>query len=154
MAIRVIEESGEVQAARTVDLAGPWRVRADPRNEGLERAWWRSTDWGGDAGTMQIPGAFQKALGPDYHGVAWLARTVQLPAAWRGPGDNGQRLRLRFESVATDATVWVNAVEVGRHVGDFVPFQFDITDAATGRADLTSSSVWTRCTRIALPPAS
>ncbi len=41
----------------------------------------------------------------------------------------GKKIRIRFEAVATVATVYVNGVLVGEHKGAYTPFEFDITDA-------------------------
>ena len=76
---------------------------------------------------IEIPSAWQTVLGCAFHGSAWLRKTIDL-SAWRDR-DETQRLWLFFESVATDCAAWVNGSQVGRHVGDYVPFQFEITHA-------------------------
>ncbi len=38
-------------------------------------------------------------------------------------------MRLCFEAAATDTQAWVGGVPVGRSLGDYAPFEFDITDA-------------------------
>jgi len=62
-------------------------------------------------------------------------RTFTVPgdAAW-----NGKRILLHFGAVDWDTTVFVNGKEVGRHVGGYAPFYFDITDALKpGEQELT-----------------
>ncbi|MHC5003690.1 MAG: sugar-binding domain-containing protein, partial [Planctomycetota bacterium] len=111
-----------------VDADGSWRVRADPDDVGVDREWWRvSTD---DAAWVpaEVPGAWQAVLGERYAGVAWLRGTVRLPASWRRRA-SGERLWLRMDAVATDCRAWVNGVAVGSHVGDYAPFQLDVTGA-------------------------
>jgi hypothetical protein len=100
----------------TVDLGGRWSLHAD-----------------GAAARCHIalPAAVQTVLGEDFHGAVRLERTLERPRDLPPPGD-GTRWWLRFESVATDLVAWVNGVEVGRHVGDYVPFQFEITGAVGG----------------------
>jgi hypothetical protein len=110
-----------------ISLNGTWLLRPDPGDQGERDGWWKSA-WPTQSASMEVPDAYQRVLGAAYHGVAWLTRSVRLPSDWSG-GAN-RRLWLRFEHVSTDATVWVNGVRVGRHVGDYVPFQFDVTDAA------------------------
>lgn len=109
-----------------IDLAGEWMVRADPEDRGIADGWMAVARWGCEGLTIELPAAMQKALGAEHRGVAWVARRVEIPEDWRGAG---QRLWIRFESVATDATVWVNGRQVGRHFGDYIPFQFEITEA-------------------------
>ena len=111
----------------TLDLSGLWQIRHDPYNAGLLWGWpSRPPEDGWQE--IAVPSAWQSVLGMDANGVAWYRR--ELPREVLGwARDQRARVRLRFESVATDCRVWVNSVEVGRHVGDFVPFEFDITDA-------------------------
>jgi len=106
----------------TIDLGGVWKIRHDPRSQGLTDRWF-DPETPGPWREVTVPGAWQRDLGPDINGVCWYRR--ELPAK---AGADGLAL-LRFESVATDCWVWVNGVSVGRHVGDFVPFEFDVTGA-------------------------
>ncbi|WP_066516064.1 glycoside hydrolase family 2 protein [Curtobacterium ammoniigenes] len=62
-------------------------------------------------------------------GAHWLEdaryrRTFTVPEEW-----TGQRIVLHFGAVHHAATVSVNGIVVGTHVGGYVPFEFDITDA-------------------------
>lgn len=114
-----------------LSLNGPWLIRPDPQNRGLAEGW-HSKPWP-DARTTTVPAAWQHTLGHDYHGVAWYARTITIPDSW----PRHARLRLRFDAVATDATVFVSGTEVCRHSGDYLPFEFDISDAAAGARELT-----------------
>ena len=53
-------------------------------------------------------------------------RTFTVPG---GTEWNGKRILLHFGAVDWDATVFINGKEVGRHIGGYAPFSFDITDA-------------------------
>ena len=123
---------------RSIELSGDWLIRADPDDCGVAERWWEPRDDPADWRPIRIPCAWQIVLGTDYHGVAWLRRTVRIPRRLR-PRREGDHLWLRFESVATDVRAWVDGVEVGRHVGDYVPFQFDITPSPMDRR-LSSNS--------------
>lgn len=79
-----------------------------------------------------VPGTVQHALGADFRGVAWYCLNTNLPEGWDAIADD-ERLRIRFECAATDARVWINGVLVGRHLGDFVPFEFEATEALRSR---------------------
>ena len=51
-------------------------------------------------------------------------RTFTVPAAWAG-----RAVLLHFGAVDYDTVVSVNGREVGRHVGGYTPFEFDVTPA-------------------------
>ncbi|MCK5835611.1 MAG: glycoside hydrolase family 2, partial [Lentisphaeria bacterium] len=54
---------------------------------------------------------------------AGYERTLVVPKDWMG-----QHKRLRFDSVFSDCIVYINGREVGRHLGTFTAFEFDVTD--------------------------
>ena len=57
-----------------------------------------------------------------YEGTVWFKRSFNYqPKA-------GRRTLLYFGAVNYEAIVFVNGHEVGRHVGGFTPFNFDVTD--------------------------
>jgi len=114
--------------ADSLDLLRRWSVRHDPEDIGLRERWWERPPREGWVST-RTDEPWQIALGDGVTGIAWYRRRARLPARWLG---SGRRVRLRFEAVATDCTVWVNGVDVGSHSGDYLPFQFDITDALSG----------------------
>jgi hypothetical protein len=100
----------------SVDLGGRWSIRADDAEAASP---WQSID---------LPTAAQSVLGADFHGAVRLERRLERPRDLPAPR-NGRRWWLRFESVATDLVARVNGIKIGHHVGDYVPFQFEITDA-------------------------
>lgn len=53
----------------------------------------------------------------------WYRRTFSLPE------EKNVRTLLHFGAVDQCASVWVNGTQVGEHVGGYLPFTFDITDA-------------------------
>ncbi|MDR2757044.1 MAG: beta galactosidase jelly roll domain-containing protein [Planctomycetaceae bacterium] len=55
----------------------------------------------------------------------WYSRQFEIP---KGKNWDGQRILLHFGAVDWDTTVWVNGKEVGKHVGGYSPFAFDITN--------------------------
>lgn len=108
-------------------LAGPWQVRYDPLSQGLASKWWQDppTDGWKD---IPVPSAWQAVLGPESNGLAWYRTTLDADQR-RGLEGTGRRVMLRLESVATDCMIWLNSVPVGRHTGDYLPFEFDLAPA-------------------------
>ena len=60
----------------------------------------------------------------DETGTGWYAHALFAPETWRN-----QRIRIRFQAVYHDATVYLNGTEVGRHLhAGFTPFTLDLTE--------------------------
>lgn len=88
-----------------------------------------------------------KAIGPGFpeNNVGWYRRTFELPKE-----DEGKRIRLTFDGVYRDATVWVNGWLVGRHESGYYPFREDISDVVrfggkntvTVRANAAEAEGW------------
>ena len=100
-----------------VDLGGSWDFApaaqpVDPAN-GVPRI----ADWG----TITVPGNWFRQ-GHDINGQAWYRKRFDLKAA-----DAGRQARLYFEGVDYAADVWLNGHHLGRHVGYFQPFDFDVS---------------------------
>lgn len=68
--------------------------------------------------------SWETDLGVDFDGQAIYEN--KLPDL--GRFDSARRLMIRFEAIATHATVSIDDVKVGEHLGGWTPFQFDITD--------------------------
>ncbi len=54
----------------------------------------------------------------------WYRRTVAVPPAF-----SGKRILLHFGAVDQAAVVWVNSMQVASHVGGYLPFEADVTEA-------------------------
>ena len=103
----------------SVNLAGSWRFNPAPPL-GFESA---NTESGADWATIQVPGewvmqGFQVVPGK----AAGYRRSFSVPGDW-----SGNRIKLRCDGVYSDATVFINGKEAGRHVGGFTPFELDVT---------------------------
>ena len=66
-----------------------------------------------------------------WSGGVWYSRTFVVPRALRG-----ERLVLRFGSVAYSAEVYVNGLRAGAHAGGHTPFEFDVTNLVGGGDNL------------------
>ena len=108
------------------NLNGLWEYAITPKDAGKPSEF---------EGEILVPFPIESALsgvmkrvGPDQR--LWYRRSIELSDRAR-PGE-GQRVLLHFGAVDWDTTVWVNGKEVGRHVGGYDPFTFDVTEALKG----------------------
>ncbi len=111
-------------AQQRIPLNGPWEIAPEPAAAATATAGTRSAPPPRYDQTVTVPSAFETALGVDFDGVAWLRRTLPLTEEQRGA-----RVRVEFAAAATAARVLVNGVEVGRHLGGWTPFAFELTAA-------------------------
>ncbi len=74
--------------------------------------------------TLKVPGDWnsQRLELSLYEGTVWYKTSFQ---GRRAPG---RRQFLHFGAANYQAIVWVNGEELGRHVGGFTPFEFEISD--------------------------
>ncbi|MFS3128643.1 DUF2804 family protein [Nocardioides sp. Bht2] len=70
-----------------------------------------------------------RVLQPDQ--ALWYRRTLRLGSAMARRG----RLLLHFGAVDQRCEVWVDGTSVGTHLGGYLPFSFDITDALRNVVD-------------------
>lgn len=108
-----------------LSLDGDWGFRRDPRNAGLDEGWQLGeAPWNEH---IVVPFAWEteaSGIGAQWMPIGWYQRGFTIPQGW----DNRRRLFLLFGAVHHESTVWVNGVEVGRHVGGYEGFEFDITE--------------------------
>jgi Glycosyl hydrolases family 2, TIM barrel domain/Glycosyl hydrolases family 2, sugar binding domain/Glycosyl hydrolases family 2 len=118
-------------------LGGTWLYRADPRDAGTARGWWRGTASTAGWGAVTIPNAYnagdfsaQSMAGS----VGWYRRDFRLPrGAFSGyvPQRDRQWI-VEFESVNYTATVWLNGHRLGGHAGAYLPFEFVLRGLRAG----------------------
>lgn len=95
------------------DAANAWRHANAPELEAFEQR-------------IRVPfspeaplSSVGRQLQPDE--LLWYRRTFETPA--------GERVLLHFEAVDWACACYVNGTRVGEHVGGYLPFAFDVTDA-------------------------
>jgi hypothetical protein len=106
---------------RWMSLDGAWRFAFD---EG--RLWNRPEKVPAWPHTIEVPFAPEcerSGIGdPGFHHRCWYQRGFRLPRS-------RNRVLLHFGAVDYDSRVWVNQTFLGRHVGGFSTFTYDITEA-------------------------
>jgi len=118
-----------------LNLNGQWDFAIDAGRNGLDAGWLTAKSWPNQR-KITVPFCPESKLSgveiKDFMPAVWYRRTFQVPADWKG-----KRIRLHFGAVDFDCRAWVNGRLLGRHVGGYTPFCFDITDAlASGDNEL------------------
>ena len=57
-----------------------------------------------------------------YRGACWYARSLKIPAAWKG-----ERVFIRFEAASIVSKVYLNGELLGEHRGSFTAFCYELT---------------------------
>jgi glycosidase len=84
-------------------LAGEWRMRPDPRNEGIEAGWHLPTTDDSGWQATEVPGAYPAHA----DGIVWYRRRVALDDKVASAAAGGAA-RLRFRQVDDEASVFIN----------------------------------------------
>ncbi len=135
-----------VNAYESTSLNGKWNYIVDVQEEGYYDYRMNPTRWGffqnakpqrpeelieydfDKAPTMQIPSDWntQDDRLFFYEGTVWFKKSFSLPPTPSRRG--GDKYLLYFGAVNYDCHVYINTRHVGRHIGGFTPFNYDITD--------------------------
>jgi beta-galactosidase len=107
-----------------LDLNGTWAFKIDPYNLGLENQWYEFQNSKNEAWEkMEVPGNWDtRNEYAHYVGKAWYQKTFEVPNDWKG-----KNVKIHFEAVSHDASIWINGKMVGQNDSGFLPFNFDIT---------------------------
>ncbi len=62
--------------------------------------------------TMDLPGRWEQTALPNFNGLVWFRKTVDVPESW-----SGKKLVLQLGPIDDQDTTWVNGVKVGSHTG-------------------------------------
>ena len=112
----------DFQRAEWLNLNGRWRFAFDPRNVG-ERAGWSKGDLPSGREIL-VPFSWGAPLSgvPDSADIGWYARSILVPAAWRG-----RRVFLVFGASDWRTSAWIDGRKIGEHQGGYTPFSFELT---------------------------
>lgn len=133
-----------LHGAKTLPLAGDWKVALDPKNQGIMENW-PARDF---KDTIHLPGSLAEAgygerntrlsianLEPKftYVGAAWYQRDIEIPSDWQG-----KHVTLLLERVMWESRVWVDGHVVGLRDTICTPQVYDLGDLLTpGKHRLT-----------------
>jgi len=108
-----------------LNLNGAWDFAIDAGRNGLAADWQERSDWPGQT-RIAVPYCPESTLSgvgcTDFMPAVWYRRKFAVPSDWQG-----RRVRLHFGAVDFDCRVWVNGELIGRHIGGYSPFAFEIS---------------------------
>ena len=118
---------------KVVSLNGSWKFTADKKNEGMDAKWFAQKYDRSSWQQVEVPHTWQVIDGLEgYIGNAWYARTIKLDCPVQD-----KVLKLEFDAVNRDASVWINGKLIGEHKGSgYTPFSFVIPQADTDNGNL------------------
>ena len=111
--------------ANWLNLNGTWEYQTDRAVSGEQRGLHTGGEY---TETITVPFCRESELSgigdKDFCDAVWYRRTVTLPEGWAG-----KRTLLHIGACDFLTKVWVNGTYIGRHLGGYVSFSFDITSA-------------------------
>lgn len=111
-----------------LDSAAQWqkeKLLLEPNNLGSIPLYPPSVGWDEmlkKGEPIYIPSVWEEKY-PEYDGVVWYWRELEIPAEHKG-----KELRLKFQAVRHRAEVYINRKPAGYNLEGFTPFEADITD--------------------------
>jgi len=112
----------DFERAEWLNLNGRWEFAFDRANDG-ERAGWASGSLPAPREIL-VPFSWGSPLSgvPDSADIGWYARSITVPAAWRG-----RRVFVVFGASDWRTTAWLDGQKLGDHQGGYTPFSFELT---------------------------
>ncbi len=118
-----------------IPLAGDWKFKLDPANEGLDGKWFDtalpdtialpgSTDQGGYGQKTSERRVDMLSRVYEYVGAAWFQHEVAIPESWAG-----KRITLFLERCHWESQAWVDGKAAGMQDSLCAPHTYDLSDA-------------------------
>jgi len=107
-----------------INLNGEWQFEIDISNTGKEKKFYLPEKQMCEK--IVVPFSPESTLSnignKDFMVSVWYQKQLNIPEKWKN-----RRIFLNFGAVDYLTTVWINGEEVGRHIGGYTPFRFEIT---------------------------
>lgn len=102
-----------------LSLNGDWRFNEKPSEEFFKNIS-ETNKWK----TINVPGEWaMQGYKVDSAAFAGYQKRFSIPQDWKQ-----QRIKLRFDGVSSESSIWINGKEIGSHMGGMTAFEFDVTD--------------------------
>ncbi len=109
-----------------INLNGEWEYQTDRGISGEQRGYQNGAEF---TETITVPFCRESELSgindKDFCDCVWYRKKLTLPEGWQG----GRRTILHIGACDYVTNVWVNGKFIGEHIGGYVAFSFDITNA-------------------------
>ncbi|MCJ7692746.1 MAG: hypothetical protein MUO22_04965, partial [Sedimentisphaerales bacterium] len=117
-----------------LSLNGTWRFNPSPP----DGFWKTPTANGSGFSDIEVPALWaMQGFTVEKNKAAGYLREFTVSDDWKS-----HRVKLRCDAVYSDATVWINGLQAGKHIGGFTPFEFDVTELLTiGRKNTIALAV-------------
>ena len=112
----------DFQREAWLNLNGTWQFQLDAQDSGESQRWFERGLPKPRPIIVPFPWGSPLSGVPDSALIGWYARTVDVPAAWRG-----QRIFLVVGAADWRTTAWLDGRKLGTHEGGYVPFEFELT---------------------------
>ncbi|HEY4151069.1 MAG TPA: sialate O-acetylesterase, partial [Chitinophagaceae bacterium] len=123
-AATAIENTPETSAAEMTRRMEAWQKGIDEKDAGYrngEAAWLSNTDESGWQ-TMELP-SFWEARGlPDFDGVVWFKKKINIPQSWAG-----KDITVSLGMIDDNDISWFNGEKIGATVGYTTPRKYTIS---------------------------
>ena len=107
-----------------MSINGEWDFEIDNAKVGLEKKFYERATLDGKITVPFSPESVLSGIGnTDFMNAVWYRRDIEIPEGW-----SDKRVLLHIDACDHTTTVFVNGERVGRHVGGYTSFCFDITD--------------------------
>ncbi|NIJ45928.1 beta-galactosidase/beta-glucuronidase [Wenyingzhuangia heitensis] len=105
---------------KTISLNGVWQFLASNNLDEANVVQDSFAEWD----TLRVPGNWDtKERYATYVGKGYYQKNFTLPKNWEN-----KQIRLKFGAVYQTAKVWLNGELLGKNVGGYLPFEFNITN--------------------------
>jgi hypothetical protein len=111
----------DFERAEWLNLNGWWTFAFDAKDAGVRAGWPNGTFPA--AHRILVPFSWGAPLSgvPDSANIAWYARTITVPNAWRG-----RRVFLVVGASDWRTSAWLDGRPIGEHQGGYTPFSFEL----------------------------
>lgn len=97
------------EMAVAAEVAGPWKFRADPNDEGVRLGWMKPDFDDSSWEELQAGKTWEEQTHPDYDGLGWYRKRISIPADL-----TGKDLVIIFPGVDDAYEAWANGEFIGR----------------------------------------